>query len=322
MKRTVTDVLRRSFDITLANWPLILIRIAEAVVMITILIVSVVVAVVPLIVSAGLSKDEISRAANPAEAVAVILAQHWMVLVYVIVFATFIIGLLMALHSFVQGGSAQIYVDAERAGALRLSTLGSLPDRNAYAAFSMDRWVKGGRSSWWSIFWIYNLGGSVGALIILIPLLLSIMLMLVLGDATGKIIAGCTGLLLAFFVMLPVVIVVGMWCEKAIAVTVARSAGPRDSLRAAWREMKADLGRHLAVAILIMVAGFVLMGAMSALSFPLSIGSRSSNLSIMSLMLAPMQIAVSIAFSIVQSAASAFSSALMLAAFVVLTEER
>ena len=318
MKRTVTDVLRRSFDITLANWPLILIRIAEAVVMITILIVSVVVAVVPLIVSAGLSKDEISRAANPAEAVAVVLAQHWMVLVYVMIFGTFIIGLLMALHSFVQGGSAQIYVDAERAGALRVSTMEPLPDRSAYAAFSMDRWVRGGRSSWWSIFWIYNLGGSVGALIILIPLLLTIVAMLALGDATGKIVAGCAGLLLAMFFMLPVGIIVGMWCQKAIAVTVARSAGPGDSLRAAWREMKADFGRHLAVAVLITIAGFVLIGALSALSFPMSFGSRNSNLPLLPLMFAPVQIA----FSIVQSAASAVSSALMLAAFVVLTEER
>ena len=313
MKRTVTDVLRRAYDITLANWPLILIRIAEAVVFVTIVIVSMVMAVVPLIVSAGLSKDEISRAANPAEAVSVILVQHWMVLVYVIIFATFIIGLLMALHSFVQGGSAQIYVDAERTGSRAESTL----DRNRFAAFSMDRWVGGGRKSWWSIFWIYNLGGSVGALIILIPLVLTLAAMLALGDATGKIVAGCAGLLLALFFMLPVGIIVSIWCEKAIAVTVARSAGPRDSLRAAWREMKADFGRHLAVAVLITIAGFVLIGALSALSVPMSLGSRSSNLPMLSLKFAPVQIAM----SIVEGAASAVSSALMLAAFVVLTEE-
>ena len=313
MKRPVTEVLRRSFDITLVNWPLIAIRIAEAMILMVILIGSILAAVVPLIVSAGLSKDAISRAANPAEAISAVLVEHWMLLVYVILFATFVIGLLMALHSFVQGGSAQIYVDAERAGGSADSI-----DRNRFAAFNMERFLGGGRKSWWSIFWIYNLGGSVGALIILVPLLLTIVLMLALGDTTGKVVAGCAGLLLALLVLMPVGIIVSMWCEKAIAVTVARSAGPRDSLRAAWREMKTDFGRHLAVALLITIAGFVLIGALSALSVPMSFGSRHANLPVLSMMFAPVQIGI----SIVEGAASAISSALMLAAFVVLTEER
>ncbi|MEO6259567.1 MAG: hypothetical protein ABIP63_04420 [Thermoanaerobaculia bacterium] len=314
MRNTVTDVLRRSFDITLANWPLILIRIAEAVVLTMICIVSGIVAIVPLLVSAGFSKDDISRTANPAEAVAALLVGHWMLLAYLILFVTFVAGLIMALHSFVQGGSAQIYVDAER-GSGRAS---SPVDRSRFAAFRMDRWMLGGRKSWRSIFWIYNLGGSVGALIILIPLLLTIAAMVLLGDAQGKIIAGCAGLLLALLVLLPVGIIVSMWCEKAIAVTVARAASPRDSLRAAWAEMKADFGRHFAVAILITIAGFVLFGAMSALSFPMAMGSRNSNLPMLSLMFAPVQIAM----TLIQGAVSAVSSALMLAAFVDLTEER
>lgn len=299
---------------TVGNWALILIRIAEAMVLLAILIVSVIAAIVPLVVSAGLSKDAISRAANPAQAVSAVLVEHWLVLVYVLVFATFIIGLLMAVHSFVQGGSAQIYVDAERAGANAPSL-----DRSRFALFNMERFLLGGRKSWWSIFWIYNLGGSVGALIILIPLMLTIAMMLALGDATGKVVAGCAGLLLSLLVLLPVGIVVSMWCEKAIAVTVARSAGPRDSLRAAWGEMKADFARHLAVAILITLAGFVLIGALSALSFPMSFSSRRANdVVLLPMVFAPFQIAL----SIVQGAASAISSALMLAAFVVLTEER
>lgn len=314
MRRPVTEVLRRSFDITLANWPLILIRIAESVVMTIVLIVSIVAALIPLAVSAGLSKDEIEHAANPAEVVATILVQHWIVLLSVFVFALLVIGFLMAIHCFVQGGSAQIYLDAERGAR----GLGGVPPRDAWAAFRGDRWLGGGRKSWWSIFWIYNLAGSLGALIILVPLLVTIALMLAAADGTVKIVAGCAGLLLAFVVMIPIGIIVGIWCEKAIAVTVARSTGPRDSLRAAWNEMKGDFGRHLGVTLVITIAGFAVIAMLSGLSFPMSMAGRSNHLPMLPLMMAPMQLSV----GLLQSVVSAVVASLLLAAFVDLTEDR
>src|SRR3989442_3794108 len=68
LKRSATEVLRRGFDSTLANWPLILIRIAEGIVFVGIVIAAVVAAVVSIAVAAGLSKVDISRASHPARA--------------------------------------------------------------------------------------------------------------------------------------------------------------------------------------------------------------------------------------------------------------
>ena len=70
MRRSATDVLRRGFDSTLANWPMILIRIAEGIVFVGIILVSIVAAIVPIAVSAGISRYDVTNAANPAEAVA------------------------------------------------------------------------------------------------------------------------------------------------------------------------------------------------------------------------------------------------------------
>jgi hypothetical protein len=54
MKRGVFDVLRRSLDTTLANWPLIGIRVGETLVMILITIAGAIAIVAPFLVSVGI----------------------------------------------------------------------------------------------------------------------------------------------------------------------------------------------------------------------------------------------------------------------------
>ena len=56
MSRGATDVLRRGFELTLANWPLLLIRVAEQVIGMIIMIGALVAAVIPIAVSAGLGE--------------------------------------------------------------------------------------------------------------------------------------------------------------------------------------------------------------------------------------------------------------------------
>ena len=312
MRRSATDVLRRGFDSTVANWPLILIRIAEGIAFVGIIIVSIVAAIVPIAVSAGISKYDVTNAANPAAAVAEAVLQHWMLIVYVFLIVSVVLLVLVALHSFVEAGTAQVFVDAER----RAKGV-TAPARQVFSAFTIDRWMAGGKAGWWSIFWIYNATWSVAALIILVPLLLTAAAMIVINDATVKIVAGCGGLVLSFVIMLPVAVVVAIWTQKAITVCVARAAGTSDALRVAWREMRDDFGRHFAVAFVLFMVSIGGAMVISMITFPMSFTAQHRD-PFMSLAFAPMQIIVSFA----QTIFSAGIGAWFLASFVTLTEDR
>src|SRR5581483_8764511 len=101
-------------------------------------------------------------------------------------------------------------------------------------AFTIDRWLQGGKMSWWSVFWIYNIAWSFAGLILLVPLLLALTGMLLVSDAGPRVAFGCFGLAIAFIVGIPVAILTGIWTQKAIAVCVARAATANAALRQGW----------------------------------------------------------------------------------------
>ncbi|HEX7828710.1 MAG TPA: hypothetical protein VF787_03605, partial [Thermoanaerobaculia bacterium] len=59
MKRGVIDVLRRALDDVIANWPLILLRIGEAIVLTIIAVAAIFIILVPIAVSIGISAASI-----------------------------------------------------------------------------------------------------------------------------------------------------------------------------------------------------------------------------------------------------------------------
>ena len=291
---------------------MILIRIAEGIVFVTIIVLSIVAMIVPIVISAGISRYDVANAANPAEAVAALIVQHWMLIVYVLLILTVVLVVLLAIHSFVEAGTAQVFVDAER----RAKGV-TAPLRPVFRAFTIDRWMAGGRAGWWSVFWIYNATWSVAALIVLIPLLVTAAAMIVISDTTVKIVAGCGGLVLSGVIMLPIVVIVAIWTQKAIAVCVARALATSDALRVAWREMRDDFGRHFAVAFVLFMVSVGGAIAISMITFPMSFTAQHRD-PFMSLAFAPMQIVVSFA----QTIFSAGIGAWFLASFVTLTEDR
>ena len=314
MKRTAFDVLRRGFDNLLANWPLIIIRVAEGVLLVGIVVASVVAAIIPVVVAAGMAKNfDPANANNPSELLAMLVIEHWLLLLYIVGLITVILGVLIAIRSFVEAGSAQIYIDGERLAARK----GAAAVRTDFTAFAVDRWMAGGRAGWWRVFWIYNLAWSVGGLILLVPLILTLAAMFAVREAGPRIAFGCAGLALVVLLLIPTAIVVGMWTQKAIVICVARGAGAAHALREAWSAIRLDFGRHFAVALILMVVSFVAAMAVSGLSFPMSFGSHRG-LPFLPLIFAPAQIAL----SFVQSALSAAIGAWFLASFVALTEER
>ena len=305
MKRNAFDVLRRGFDNAVANWQLVLIRIGEVIVLAGLVIGAVIAAVVPFVISAGLNKFEVGNPDSAMELFATLLIEHWVLLVYLLLLATLILGVLIAVHSFVEAGSARVYIDGERVAGFR--------------AFTIDRWWHGGARHWWAVFWIYNLAWSVAGLVLLLPLALTIAGMFAASEVGPRVAIGCVGLGLTFLILIPTAILVGMWTQKAIAIRVSRTIGAVESLRASRREIRLDFARHLGVWLLLVVISFVAAGVVSSLSFPFSLGSHMGRrVDIVPLFFGPMQITL----TVLQNALSSAVGAWFLASFVALTEEK
>lgn len=305
MKRNAFEVVRRGFDNAVANWPLVLIRVAEAVVLVGIAIGAIIAAVAPILVSAGLGNFDMGDPQNIAEFFATLVIEHWVLLLYIFGLAFLILGVLIAVHSFFEAGAARVYVDAEHTADLR--------------AFTVERWFRGGRHGWWSLFWIYNLAWSVGCIVLLVPAVFTIVFMLMVNEWGPRAAIGCAGLALMAVLAIPTAILVGMWTQKAIAICVGRDLGATESLGAARREIKLDFGRHFAVALIMMVIALVAGSVISSVSFPFSIlGSHSRRVDLLPLFLAPMQLVI----GMVQGAVSAAVQSWNLSSFVALTEER
>jgi len=311
LKRNLPAVLRRGLDSTIANWPVIALRIAESVVLIGIVIASIIVAIVPAVVAAGLSKDEIMNSSDPPSAIVGWVIGHLMLFVWMFALAFIVLGVLLAIHAFVEGGIAQIYVDGERNEKRHLAA-----GREAFRAFFVDRWLAGGAATWWRIFWLYNWAWSVGLLFVLVPLILTIAGLVLISDAVGRVVVGCVGVALAIFVFIPVAIVVSIWCAKAITICVARSLPGRESLRVAWRAVREDLGRHVAVALIAFVVSMALNSVVSAFSVPMTITQHQ--LPSMALFFTP----VRLVSGVFQSMVSAAVGCWLMACFVSMTEER
>jgi hypothetical protein len=311
LKRSLPDVLRRGLDSTIANWPVIALRIAESVVLIGVVIASVIVAIIPAVVAAGLSKDEIMNSSDPPSAIVGWVIGHLMLFAWMFALAFIVLGVLLAIHAFVEGGIAQIYVDGERNEKRHLAA-----GREAFRAFSVDRWLAGGAATWWRIFWLYNWAWSVGLLFVLVPLILTIAGLVLISDTVGRVVVGCVGVALAIFVFIPVAIVVSIWCAKAITICVARSLPGRESLRVAWRAVREDLGRHVAVALIAFVVSMALNSVVSAFSVPMTITQHQ--LPSMALFFTP----VRLVSGVFQSMVSAAVGCWLMACFVSMTEER
>ena len=300
----------------LANWQLIAIRIAESFLFVLIVIGSVVAAIIPIAVAAGFSNfDSIRNADNPGDVLAALLIGHWLLIVYILAIITLLFAVLIAIHSFVEAGNARVFVDAEHKAPQTMPV-----PRDTFRTFTMDRWISGGRMSWWGVFWIYNVAWSVAGLILLIPLALTMVAMLLAQENGARIAFGCGGLAIVFITGIPVFVVVAIWTQKAIAVCVARAATAGTSLKQAWSGIRADFGRHFAVAFILFVITFGGSMAISMFTMPMSFlqGAAGHGSPMIGLAFAPARIITSFLQSIFSSAVGLW----FLASFVGLTEER
>lgn len=264
MKHSVTDVIRRGFLNTIANWPLLLIRIAESIVLMLIAIAALIAVIIPVVLSLGV---QAAAAQDPADAAAYmigILADKWAVIAYIVAVITIVLTVFVAVHSFVEAGSARVYIDGER-----IAGTDPLASRERFSVFSVDKWLSGGKTDWWSVFWIYNVAWGIASLILLLPALAILALMFLFqGNEAAIVGVGCLGIAFLVFFFVLVAIVTNIWCQKAIVVCVGRTHRTVGALGEAWREFRADAGRHIGVALilfLLMIVGSGVFASFSAL---------------------------------------------------------
>jgi hypothetical protein len=307
---TVTDVLRRGIDSVLANWQLLLMRIAESIVIAGLGVAAALAIIVPIFVSLGLSKfEDFQHVDDPYDLLRTILANHWLILLYILIGVTVLLLVFLLLHAFVEGGAAEILVSAERQA-------GDEPvnERRRLEAFSMDRWLRGGARMWWPIFWIYNATWGLGGLIMLVPLVIIAAVMLLSRGNPAALAIGCLGLIATFFIVMIVAVVVGLWTQKAIVVLAARNDGASSALSEGWRELRSDLGRHFGTAFVIIAISIGAVGTMVMFSAMLGF-TRSAGAQILFL---PVRLGISLVNTFISAAIANW----LLASFAALTVRR
>lgn len=311
MRPTVTEVLRRAFDNVVANWPLLLIRFAESAILAAIVIGGLVATIVPIALSFGLTKFEPpTDPEGMADLMLMLLRDYWYLVLLILAVLTVLTLVAVAVHSFFEAGSARVYVDGERAA-------GPAPHgpRSRFRAFTGERWMSGGKAHWLTIFWIFNGVWGVGGLILLVPLLIVLALMVVLrGTPEAAVAVGCLALALTILASILVGIAVNLWGRKAIVIAVRRGAGAKEAISAGWRELWADAGRHLGVALVMIAISF---GA--ALFFmTLSIGFALDDSPLYMALVLPFRVVLSLVNTVFSAAVAGW----FLAAFAALTGDR
>lgn len=240
---TAVDIVFRAFKNALANWPLVLIRVVELGLFAGITFAAVVTTIVPVVVQAGFGNLKMGDFEAGAEAVSQFIAEHATLLGWTLGVGTIALGLMLAIHSFIVAGSTRIYMNGERAAARN--------EIRAFYKFDWDEFWDAAGDSWWRVFWVYNLGAAAASLIVLVPAFLGCVLMIILPMAALVI-----GILTAVFCCLLALIaflVGALWIVRAVPEAVMRDLSARAALTEAWRAIRAKLGRHALVALLLAV---------------------------------------------------------------------
>ncbi|HEX6099638.1 MAG TPA: hypothetical protein VF432_25210 [Thermoanaerobaculia bacterium] len=248
MKRDVFATLRRGVDNAVANWGLIVVRVVEVLALAGIAIAAALAVIVPVLVSIGITVTGISTPEDLEELILSLYAR-WVWMIWIFLGISVLLLVFVAIHSFVEAGCARVAVDADRAAGPAVDG-----PRSRYHVFSLQRWWAGAKDGWWTVFWIYNLAWGVAGLILLLPLVPTAVIMLMARDTPAMLIGtGCIGLTVTLLLFIVVGIVTSMWTARATVEWATTRAGAAAALSDAWAAIKADVGRHLLIALAVVV---------------------------------------------------------------------
>ena len=312
MKRGVFDVIRRGLDNTVANWGVLVVRLVETAVIVALVALTAIAVLVPILVSVGITLSNISSPDDIAN-IYLLLFEKWPLFLWIFLALLILTIVIVALHSFVTAGAARVYVDGERIAGNEV-----LGPRARFRVFSTERWFAGARQGWWTVFWIYNLAWGVGGLFLLIPLIPTLIMTLVFRESPPvAITSGCIGLVITLMLAIVVTVVTGMWTNRAVGDWAVHRTGASGSLATAWQALKRDLGRHLLIAIAMMIIAMAGSSFFASFSFFAALGQTMQETAILQLMALPIRFVGWILSSIF----SAFVTSWTLASYVSLAEE-
>jgi hypothetical protein len=313
VKRGIFDTIRRGFDSTLTNWQLSLIRWVEVLVFAAIAVGAVLVILLPVFVSIGINLSEITDPDDLTSLGAALLSK-WAIAIWVLVAAFVLITVFCAIHAFVEAGVARVLVDADRIAGPAVADA-----RTRYRVFSMDRWMAGGKDGWWDVFLIYAAIWGIGGVILLIPAIALAVLMFLFREAEAAMVAvSCLGLVMFFAIAFVVAIVMGMWTNRAIVQWANDRRGVSAAVSEGSRAVRADLGRHLAILVVIIAVSFGASIVFSSFSFLAAVGETVTDSSPAFLMVTmPLRILV----TVLGWGVSAFTTTWYLASYAALAVE-
>lgn len=314
MKRGVFDVLRRALDNTLANWPLIAIRLVETVVFLLCTFIAVIAVVAPILVAVGINLAEMSTPDEVAEALFNV-GTKWVLFLWVFLAVSLLLVIFVALHSLVEAGCARVYVDGERIAGAEAEGV-----RSRFKVFSMERWWAGARDGWWTLFWIYNIAWTIASTVLLVPLLPTAAVMWTLQDAQPGVAVGigCLGLLATLLLFVVVAIVTTMWVNRAIAEWAVHRAGVREALSGGWSAIRGDFGRLFLIALSLFVVTLAGSSFFASFSVFAAFGTTLTDSAAALFLMMPVRVLASIC----SSAFSAATTSWFLAAYASVTVER
>lgn len=294
--RSPVDLTIRSFKSAIANWQLVVMRMAEGVIFFFLIIMALLATIIPVAVKAGLGKFKIDDTENFIQALTQFLDEQRGLIIWTLG-VLFLVGCVMAVvHSLIVAGSARVYLDAERAPG------------DAFDVFHGETFWAAARHGFWRVFWIYNLAWALALLLLLLPVMFALIVILAMQGTPGSVIIAVVIFGGSLALSIPIGIVTSVWVGRAIIDGERSQLSAREALRVARFAIRTDLGAHVVVVLLIMVVSifaiFFLSGVSSAFS---SVDAYW-----------PMQWMSSLA----QTIAGSLASAWMLAGFAALAENK
>ncbi|MGA7615864.1 MAG: DUF4013 domain-containing protein [Thermoanaerobaculia bacterium] len=294
---TLSTLFRRSLDDVIANWPLILVRVAEGFVVFGTIIFSILVAVVPLGIFASL-RDFDFRNGDPTRILGAITAGQLAAVLYALLVVGIAVGVLIAIRSFVEAGTVAVMAEAERTGT-----------ESPVPSFTLDRWFRAARNGWWRVFLIYNVIWGVASLILLFPLLAIAAVAVRWLEHPAVLVAGCALALVFVLVALVVSLITHLWTHFSITASIYGRLGAVEGMKEGLRLFR----RHAGPAIVVLIVSFVISFAVGMLGAILNLAhGASQHAPFLNLVFLPMQLVM----FFVQSALGVFLGLWFTAAIV------
>lgn len=301
--RTTGEACRRGMESAVANWPLVLIRIAEGIATLFLAIGLIVAAVMP-VVFAGATGSLTEIFANPETMERVLTGLSPLVALYAIFVLALIFGVAIAVHAFVQGGVIGVYLMADRR-----APEGSR-SRAHFRAFEPELWWSEALRNGWRFFWIYNVIWGAFGLVLLIPLLAILLLLMVFPENPGALVVTClvTGLVMVLGIVLTIVVFI--WSQVVLIEAARSGSGVFESIRRSRELARGRVGTIVLVSAIFFVLSFTVGSVVAGFSFGIGMMGSVPGLEMAFI---PFRILISLLNSIVSAAFGAWLLAALVA---------